>query len=141
MSEINAAFGLLQLKHIEQALEQRKAIAQRYREALCGIAGIELVQLTEHSNNAYFPILVQDSYSLSRDELYKRFKENSIHVRRYFYPLISEFPMYRGLLSAQVSNLPTAKMKSEQILCLPIYPGLEESQQDNIIQLIQTAAN
>lgn len=141
MSEINAAFGLLQLKHIEQALEQRKAIAQRYREALSGIAGIELVQLTEHSNNAYFPILVQDSYSLSRDELYKRFKENSIHVRRYFYPLISEFPMYRGLLSAQVSNLPTAKMKSEQILCLPIYPGLEESQQDNIIQLIQTAAN
>lgn len=141
MSEINAAFGLLQLKHIEQALEQRKAIAQRYREALSGIAGIELVQLTEHSNNAYFPILVQDSYSLSRDELYKRFKENSIHVRRYFYPLISEFPMYRGLLSAQVSNLPTAKMKSEQILCLPIYPGLEESEQDNIIQLIQTAAN
>lgn len=141
MSEINAAFGLLQLKHIEQALEQRKAIAQRYREALSSIAGIELVQLTEQSNNAYFPILVHDSYSLSRDELYKRFKENSIHVRRYFYPLISEFPMYRGLLSAQVSNLPTAKMKSEQILCLPIYPGLEESQQDNIIQLIQTAAN
>lgn len=141
MSEINAAFGLLQLKHIDHALEQRKAIAQRYREALSGIAGIELVQLTEHSNNAYFPILIQDSYSLSRDELYERFKANSIHVRRYFYPLISEFPMYRGLPSAQVSHLPTAKMKSEQILCLPIYPGLEESQQDNIIQLIQTAAN
>ncbi len=62
MSEINAAFGLLQLKHIDDALQQRKAIAQRYREALGGIAGIELVQLTEHSNNAYFPILVQDNY-------------------------------------------------------------------------------
>lgn len=140
MSEINAAFGLLQLKHIDQALEQRKAIAQRYREALSGIAGIELVQLTEHSNNAYFPILVQHGYPLSRDELYELFKENGIHVRRYFYPLISEFPMYRGLPSAQVKNLPTAKAKSEQILCLPIYPALEENEQDSIIQLIQAAA-
>ncbi|MCK9238351.1 MAG: DegT/DnrJ/EryC1/StrS family aminotransferase, partial [Thiopseudomonas sp.] len=140
MSEINAAFGLLQLKHINQALEQRKAIAQRYREALSGIAGIELVQLTEHSNNAYFPILVQDSYPLSRDELYELFKENGIHVRRYFYPLISEFPMYRGLPSAQVNNLPTAKMKSEQVLCLPIYSALEAGEQDGIIQIIQTTA-
>ncbi len=140
MSEINAAFGLLQLKHIDQALEQRKAIAQRYREALSGIAGIELVQLTEHSNNAYFPIMVQDNYPLSRDELYELFKANGIHVRRYFYPLISEFPMYRGLPSAQVNNLPTAKMKSEQVLCLPIYPALETSEQDDIIQLIQIAA-
>lgn len=139
MSEINAAFGLLQLKHIDQALEQRKAIAQRYREALSSIEGIELVQLTEHSNNAYFPILVQDSYPLSRDELYELFKANGIHVRRYFFPLISEFPMYRGLPSAQVSNLKTAKEKSEQIVCLPIFPELEEKTQSTIIQLIKAA--
>lgn len=139
MSEINAAFGLLQLKHIDDALQQRKGIAQRYRQALSGIEGIELVQLTEHSNNAYFPILVQDNYPLSRDELYDTLKANDIHVRRYFYPLISEFPMYRGLPSAQLNHLPTAKIKSEQILCLPIYPALEKSEQDRIIQLIRVA--
>lgn len=140
MSEINAAFGLLQLKHIEQALEQRKAIAQRYREALSEIKGIKLVQAAKHSNNSYFPISVQAPYSLSRDALYEKLKENMVHARRYFYPLITQFPMYRNLPSAQTCNLPTATATADSILCLPIYPTLEIHEQNKIIHIIKNSA-
>lgn len=139
MSEINAAFGLLQLKHIDHALEQRKGIAQRYLEAFKTIQGIKPVQATEYSNNAYFPVLVQDGYPLSRDELYEKLKENAIHARRYFYPLISQFPMYRGLASTAEQNLATATNISKRVLCLPIYPTLIESEQTLIIELIRNS--
>lgn len=137
MSEINAAFGLLQLKHIDHALQQRKSIAQRYLEAFTTVQGIAPVKATEYSNNAYFPVLVQDNYPLSRDELYEKLKESNIHTRRYFYPLISEFPMYRGLASTTEQNLATATSTSRKVLCLPIYPSLTEPEQTLIIELIR----
>lgn len=129
MSEINAAFGLLQLKYIDRALAQRKAIDAAYRERLKNVKGIHcLGDAGETSASySYFPILVQADYPLSRDELYQKFKDNGIHPRRYFYPLISDFPMYRGLLSARGDNLPVATVAAQQVLCLPIYPGLELS--------------
>lgn len=137
MSEINAAFGLLQLKHIDQALAQRQAIARRYREALKDIKGIRPVTADEHGNNGYFPVLVDDGYPLSRDALYERMRDNGIHVRRYFYPLISDFPMYRGLPSAKADSLPVASAVAQQVLCLPIFPALSDEQQSEIIRLLQ----
>lgn len=136
MSEINAAFGLLQLKHIEQALEQRNAIAQRYREALAGTQGIRLVTDEAHGNNGYFPVLITEDYPLSRDQLYDKLREQGVHARRYFYPLISDFPMYRGLPSAHTDNLPVASHIASQVLCLPIYPTLSDEQQSGIIRLL-----
>ena len=88
------------------------------------------------ANYAYFPILVHQEYSMTRDALYALMKEKGIHPRRYFYPLISQFPMYRGLASAHPDNLPVALEISQKILCLPIYPGLEMSVVDEICQLI-----
>jgi dTDP-4-amino-4,6-dideoxygalactose transaminase len=126
MSEFNAAFGLLQLKHIDQALAKRKAIDAAYREQLKDIKGIECLNGSGEtiSNYSYFPILIKNDYPISRDDLNQRLKDAGINPRRYFYPLITEFPMYRGLPSANPENLKHASAASKQILCLPIYPDL-----------------
>jgi dTDP-4-amino-4,6-dideoxy-D-glucose transaminase len=139
MSEFNAALGLLQLKGQTRALAQRKAIDARYRAGLETLRGIRCLQPgTEmHSNYAYFPILVQPEYPLSRDALYRRFRDVNIFVRRYFFPLISDFPMYRGLPSAAHDNLPVARKLSQQVLCLPIYPELPLEQVDRIVELLE----
>ncbi|HJV75035.1 MAG TPA: DegT/DnrJ/EryC1/StrS family aminotransferase [Noviherbaspirillum sp.] len=138
MSEFNAALGLLQLKYIDEALERRKEIDAAYRERLAGVKGIHCVQQAGEkvANYSYFPILVNCDYPISRDDLYHKLKENNIHPRRYFYPLISEFPMYRGLPSAKKENLTAATTAAEKVLCLPIYPALEESQIDTIANII-----
>ncbi|MDO8786813.1 MAG: dTDP-4-amino-4,6-dideoxy-D-glucose aminotransferase VioA [Sulfuritalea sp.] len=138
MSEINAAFGLLQLKGIDEAIQKRKAIDARYREALAGVKGIHCLTGTDEkvANYAYFPILVQEDYPLHRDALYQKLHDNGIHARRYFYPLISDFPMYRGMPSAVHSNLPVARKVAEQVICLPIFPALGSEDGDNIISLV-----
>lgn len=142
MSEINAAFGLLQLKHIDQALLKRQRIDERYRDALASIPGIEIVwQTCEKHNYSYFPVLIREGFPLSRDALYQRMRDHNILARRYFYPLISTFPMYRGLDSAKPERLPIATGLSNQILCLPIYDSLTDEAFDSIIQVIATASN
>ncbi|MEK1910328.1 DegT/DnrJ/EryC1/StrS family aminotransferase [Pseudomonas sp. S1Bt23] len=138
MSEFNAALGLLQLKYIDSAIERRQAIDKAYRERLKEVKGIHCLNSAgeEVANYAYFPILVQADYPLKRDELYQRLKDRGIHPRRYFYPLISDFPMYRGLPSAHRDNLPVANASALQVLCLPIYPDLEMSVVDEITRFI-----
>jgi dTDP-4-amino-4,6-dideoxygalactose transaminase len=137
MSEINAALGLLQLKGIDEILQKRKAIDTRYREVLTGVQGIHCLSAAdEKPNYAYFPILVQPDYPLSRDALYQELQDSGIHARRYFYPLISDFPMYRGMPSAAPANLPVARAAAEQVICLPIYPDLSNDQVDSVLALI-----
>jgi dTDP-4-amino-4,6-dideoxy-D-glucose transaminase len=129
MSEFNAALGLLQLKYSDQALERRRQIAAAYRNYLGETKGIRCLRDAGEkvANYGYFPIFVEADYPLSRDELYLKLKGSGIHPRRYFYPLISDFPMYRGLPSARPDNLPIATDAAKKVLCLPIYPGLEQS--------------
>lgn len=138
MSEVNAAFGLLQLKYIDQALARRAEIAVRYRDLLRGTEGIRCLQDAGErvANHAYFPILVEPGYALSRDALYQKLRDHHIYARRYFYPLISDFPMYRGLPSAQRDNLSVASAAAQQVLCLPIYPDLQNAQVEAIAALI-----
>lgn len=130
MHEVSAAFGLLQLQYIDQALARRRQIDQLYRQRLSGIPGLRCMPLRApqmRANCAYFPVLVEPDFPLTRDELYHLMRRHRIHVRRYFYPLISDFPMYRGLPSAATSNLPVARSISEKVLCLPIYPDLDDA--------------
>ncbi|MBX7131455.1 MAG: DegT/DnrJ/EryC1/StrS family aminotransferase [Fimbriimonadaceae bacterium] len=129
MSEFNAALGLLQLKYIGQALARRRSIDLAYRERLGEIKGIRCLGRPHDivANYAYFPILVDSDYPISRDDLYQQLKDRGIHPRRYFYPLISDFPMYRGLVSADRKNLPVAAAAASRVLCLPIYPDLDLS--------------
>ena len=138
MSEINAALGLLQLKHIDQAIASRREIDARYRQQLDDVNGIYCLNDAGEkvANHAYFPILVQPDYPLSRDALYQKLKDHDIYARRYFYPLISDFPMYHSMPSAQRDNLPIAVDASAKVLCLPIYPALSKSDQQRVIDLL-----
>ena len=138
MSEFNAALGLLQLRYIGQALALRKEIDAAYRERLNGVKGILCLKDAGEkvANYAYFPILVEADYPISRDDLCQKLKDNGIHPRRYFYPLISDFPMYRGLPSAQRATLPVATVAAQQVVCLPIYPNLDMSVIDEVARLI-----
>ena len=138
MSEINAAFGLLQLKHIDAALNRRSQIEARYRQALKGVKGLSLFELSPDAqmNSSYFAILVDQDYPLSRDALYEKLREYGVFSRRYFYPLISDMPMYRGYPSARSDNLPNAKRIADQVLCLPIYPNLTDTQLEMILSML-----
>ncbi len=143
MSELNAAFGLLQLKHIEGALARRKEIDTAYREQLAKVKGIRCLDDSGEveANHAYFPILVQTDYPLDRELLYKKLKEDDIHVRRYFYPLISDFPMYRSMASAQRSNVPVAADAAAKVLCLPIYPALGNADIQRVADIISALSS
>lgn len=127
MSEFSAALGLLQLEYVDAAIDLRARIDATYRVELEGVKGIICIGAATdiRENYAYFPILLTEDFPLSRDAVYHALKERGIHPRRYFYPLISDFPMYRGLPSAQRDNLPVATRAASQILCLPIYPDLD----------------
>ena len=142
MNELQAAMGLLQLKTIDEAIAKRAEIAARYRTALAEVPGITCVPNTGQlrSNHSYFPILVGPEYSLTRGGLYEHLKQHGINGRRYFYPLITDFPMYRGLKSASAQNLPQAKLLAGQVLCLPIYPDLEPGEQKRILRKIVDVA-
>lgn len=138
MSELNAAFGLLQLRHVEAVLARRKEIDQVYRVGLKDVKGIICLNGEKEAttNHSYFPVLVQQDYPLSRNELYEKLKASNIYARRYFYPLISDFPMYRSMPSAHRDNLPMATDAANKVLCLPIYPALSPDSQQRVMELI-----
>jgi len=139
MDEIRAAYGLLNLKQVDSAIEKRKAIANRYRETLKEIDGIRVLPDIEgvRHNYSYFPIFIDEKvYDLSRDALYEKLKEHNIYGRRYFYPLISTFSAYKGLDSANPANLPIAHKLATQVLCLPMFATLDEDGVDRVIDVI-----
>jgi dTDP-4-amino-4,6-dideoxygalactose transaminase len=138
MSEVNAAFGMLQLKHIEGAISRRRAIDFLYRETLANVPGIHCLNDSGEkiANYSYFPVLIEPEFRMSRDELYQQLKDNGIFSRRYFYPLISDFPMYRSMPSAHRDNLPVATGAAQQVLCLPIYPDLSLDEVRRVVDLI-----
>lgn len=141
LNEVQAAFGLLNLKHLDENLAARARIDLAYRNGLAGIRGIHCPAPPEGTHNyAYFPILVKPDYPLSRDALYQRLRDQGIHGRRYFYPLISDFPMYRNLPSAHAGNLPVARMLADQVICLPLYPSLGPADVQRVIDAIADAA-
>jgi dTDP-4-amino-4,6-dideoxygalactose transaminase len=142
MSEINAAFGRLQLRHVDEALRRRARIADAYRKELGGVRGIRLMSEPAgiRGNNGYFPILVQDEFPMTRDALHEHLRSLQIFARRYFHPLISEFPMYRELPSARSGNLRVASDAAARVLCLPIYPAMDEAEQSRVVDVIIRAA-
>lgn len=138
MSEVNAAFGLLQLRHVERALRRRREIDALYRRLLAGVPGLTCVLPTGQDlpNCAYFPVLIDERHPVARDALYARMRDEGIFARRYFYPLISSFPMYRGLPSAAPENLPVATRLSNQVICLPIYPAMSDADVERVVASI-----
>ncbi len=140
MNEFQAGMGLLQLKYFDYVVKKRRKISLRYQELLAQIPGISFLKSAPEVeyNYAYFPIFVDEGiYGKSRDELYEHLKGYNYFGRRYFYPLISTFNMYKSLPSAEAKNLPIATRIAEEVLCLPIYPDLDIQHVDNIATIIE----
>lgn len=139
MNEAQSALGVIQLKYVKEAIQKRKAIYEQYENIFKNIKGIKALSLqkgVEH-NYAYFPIFIDQSvFGTARDQVYEELKKKDIYGRRYFYPLISQFPTYRGLPSAAAANLPVAEIATRQVLCLPIYPDLKASVVDIVCDII-----
>ena len=139
MDEIRAAFGLLNLKHVDEAIEKRHQVAIRYREALRDIPGIRFFDdmLGVKHNYSYFPIFVNaEEYGMTRNELYFKMRDQGVYGRRYFYPLISTFSTYRGLESARPENLPVATRIANEVICLPMHHGLVEEDLEKILKVL-----
>lgn len=139
MDEIRSAYGLLNLKQVDAAIEARHQVAIRYREALRDVEGISYFDDKPgvRHNYSYFPIFVDaERYGMTRDELYFKMKENGVFGRRYFYPLISSFSTYSGLPSADPANLPQAHKMADSVICLPMHHRLDSSDIDRILSLI-----
>jgi len=129
MDEIRSAYGLLNLKQVDDAIAARKHVAEAYRKALRSVEGITFFDDMPgvRHNYSYFPIFVDEKkYGMSRDELYAKMKSQNVLGRRYFYPLISEFSTYRGLESADPANLPNAHKMADSVICLPMHHALSE---------------
>jgi len=142
LNEVQAAYGLLQLKYVDEIISKRKAITQLYRDLLSDLPGLRFLPDVEGVTHGYpyFPILIdEEKFGISRDALYKRLKENKIFGRRYFYPLISTFDPYCELPSATADNLPVATKTADNVLCLPIYVGLENSEVQFICSIIKSS--
>ena len=139
VDEMRAAYGLLNLKQVDAAIEARKKTADIYRDALRGIEGLtfyEDMPGVKH-NYSYFPMFIDaEKYGMARDELYFKMKEANVLGRRYFYPLISEFSTYRGLESARKENLPNAHKMADTVICLPMHHELSEGDMERILKLI-----
>jgi dTDP-4-amino-4,6-dideoxygalactose transaminase len=127
------------LKHFKENIIKRKSIVNQYRNALKNINGITYFSDLENvsHNYSYFPVFVDEKeYGIARDTLYCRLKENGIYTRRYFYPLISQFPTYRGLESASDKKLKKATKISNQVICLPLNSSLKSNEINNIVNII-----
>lgn len=140
MNEVSAAMGLLQLQYFDSVLQKRSIIDKFYRKNLDSVTGITCLEnpLAHRSNFAYFPILVEDSFSMSRDLLHEKLKSHGVYARRYFFPLISDFIPYRHLPSAQKDHLPYATKMAQKVLCLPIFPEMPLETAQIIVDTIQS---
>lgn len=140
MDEVRSAYGILNLRQVDQAIAARKAVALRYREVLRTVPGIRILEDIPgvHHNYSYFPIFIDAAeFGMSRDALYFKMKEMKVLGRRYFYPLISDFPTYRGLESASPDNLPHARKLADSVICLPMHHQLSDSDVDRVLRFFE----
>lgn len=139
VDEVRAAYGLLNLKQVDEAIEKRHRVAIKYREALRNVPGIRFFEDMPgvRHNYSYFPIFVNaDEYGMTRDELYFKMKDANVLGRRYFYPLISTFSIYRGLPSAAPENLPVATRIADEVICLPMHHELSDADIERVLNII-----
>ena len=150
MDEMRAAYGLLNLRQVDAAIEARKQVAKQYVDALQDVQGIKIFQpmidtlasspnnlSPHHLNYSYFPIFVdEEQYGISRDALYEKMKANNVLGRRYFYPLITDFDPYKDIPSANPVNLPVANKIANQVICLPMHHALSEEDVTRVLRII-----
>lgn len=136
MDEVRAAYGLLNLRQVDAAIEARQQVANAYRDALRDVRGIRFFDdmVDVKHNYSYFPIFVDaEQYGMSRDDLYEKMKAENVYGRRYFYPLITDFETYKDIPSAHPTNLPMANKIANQVICLPMHHALSEEDVKRVI--------
>lgn len=140
MDEMRSAYGLLNLKQVDWAISRRNEVAKRYRDVLRNVAGVSFwddIPGVRH-NYSYFPIFIDaEKFGMTRDELFFKMAEKNVLSRRYFYPLISNFPTYRGLPSSTKENLPLANKMADEVLCLPMHHALTEKDMNRILYFFE----
>lgn len=139
MDEVRAAYGLLNLKQVDAAIEARQKVANAYRAALRKVKGIRFFDDMPgvKNNYSYFPIFINEAeYGMTRDELYEKMKAENVYGRRYFYPLITAFEPYRDYPTANAANLPIATKIADQVICLPMHHALTDADVERIISVI-----
>ena len=139
MDEVRSAYGLLNLRQVDEAIEKRHQVAVKYRAALRNVKGVRFFDDMPgvRHNYSYFPIFINaEEYGMTRDELYFKMKEQGVLGRRYFYPLISTFSTYRGLPSSAQENLPVATRVANEVICLPMHHVLSDEDINRILELI-----
>jgi dTDP-4-amino-4,6-dideoxygalactose transaminase len=140
MDEIRAAYGLLNLKQVDSSIEHRKIVVQKYRSAFENIEGLRYLEDIPgvRYSYTYFPVFIDEhGFGMSRDALYEKMKEHNILGRRYFYPLISDFPVYRGLESSRSDNLLNARKLADSVICLPIYSDICDEDVERVVSIIK----
>ena len=136
MDEVRAAYGLLNLKQVDEAIEKRHQVAVKYRNALRNVSGIRFFDDMPgvRHNYSYFPISINaEEYGMTRDEVYRKMKADGVLGRRYFYPLISTFSTYRSLPSAGAENLPVATKVANEVICLPMHHELSDADIERVL--------
>lgn len=140
MDEIRSAYGLLNLRQVDKAIESRRNTAERYKKSLRNVKGLRFLEDIEgvRHNYSYFPIFInEEEYGMSRDALYEKMKGKNILGRRYFYPLITEFEPYKDYESASSDNLSVAKKMADEVICIPMYAFMENSDIERVINSIK----
>lgn len=139
MDEMRSAYGLLNLKQVDAAIEARHQVAIKYRDALKNVDGITYFEDMDgvRHNYSYFPIFIDaENYGMTRDELYFKMKDAKVLGRRYFYPLISEFSTYRGCPGADRTNLPNAHKMADSVICLPMHHALSDEDINRALDIL-----
>ncbi len=137
MNEFCAAMGICNLRHVDEWIEQRREVVERYRERLSNVPGLKLIKPQQgvKENYAYFPV-VFDGYKYTRDEVFSRLAEENIIARKYFYPLTNSFDCYKGRPGFDPEATPVAEHVAQRVLCLPLYAGLSMEECDRICDVI-----
>ena len=139
MNEIQAAIGLLNLNLYKQEQEKRAKIKALYDNGLKNVRGIRIPQMPANATNSYqyYPIVIENEYPITRDELYKKFKEINIFTRKYFYPACHDYECYKNDLSVKLADLSIVNDLKHKVLCLPFYGDLSASTTNLIIEKIK----
>lgn len=145
MNELQAAVGLLQLPNLETHRRRRAAVDAAYRDGLSDLVSQGAVMLpptptADTHNHGYFPLRVRAGFAGGRDALYRHLRTAGIYARRYFHPLISEFPMYTAMPGAGPDRLPVATQVAREILCLPMHASLSDEDIERVLHAIRSAA-
>ena len=141
MNEFCAAMGICNLRHFDEEIAKRKLVSERYRRNLEGVGGLRLPPFPAdvEPNYAYMPVVFEDAFGATRDEVYEALRARGVNPRKYFYPLVSDYACYRDRYSSAAT--PVAQWVAARVLTLPMYADLSLEDVDRICAIVRACGN